>query len=103
MTSPTRSATYGLALAARAAGIPFVVAGPTSTIDFATPTGADIVIEERDPDEVRHAADQRITLEATPCRNPAFDVTPAHLVTALVTERGAVLPPDAASLAGLSP
>jgi methylthioribose-1-phosphate isomerase len=94
--------TYGLALAARAAGIPFVVAGPTSTIDFATPTGADIVIEERDPDEVRHAADQRITLEATPCRNPAFDVTPAHLISALVTERGAVCSPDAASLAALS-
>ncbi len=82
--------TYGLALAAHAAGIPFVVAGPTSTVDPATPTGADIVIEERDPDEVRQAAGRRLTLDKTPCRNPAFDVTPAALVTALVTERGIV-------------
>src|SRR6185312_2191328 len=80
--------TYGLALAARAAGIPFVVAGPTSTIDAATPTGADIAIEERDPDEVRQATGQILTLPGTRTRNPAFDVTPAALVTALVTERG---------------
>jgi eIF-2B alpha/beta/delta-like uncharacterized protein len=91
--------TYGLALAAHAAGIPFVVAGPTSTIDFATPTGAGIAIEERDPDEVRHAAGRRLTLEGTPCRNPAFDVTPAELVTALVTERGVARAPYPASLA----
>jgi methylthioribose-1-phosphate isomerase len=90
--------TYGLALAANAAGIPFVVAGPTSTIDLATPTGADIAIEERDPDEVRHAGGTQLTLEQTPCRNPAFDVTPAALVTALVTERGIVPDPDATSL-----
>ena len=80
--------TYGLALAARAAGIPFVVAGPSSTVDPATPTGADITIEERDPDEVRQAAGQILTLPGTGTRNPAFDVTPAALVTALVTERG---------------
>jgi methylthioribose-1-phosphate isomerase len=86
--------TYGLALAAGAAGIPFVVAGPTSTIDLKTPTGADITIEERDPDEVRIAAGQRLTLADTPCRNPAFDVTPASLITALVTERGTVRRPD---------
>jgi methylthioribose-1-phosphate isomerase len=71
--------TYGLALAARAAGIPFVVAGPSSTIDETCATGAQITIEERSPDEVQ---------PATPCRNPAFDVTPAELVTALVTEHG---------------
>jgi methylthioribose-1-phosphate isomerase len=93
--------TYGLALAAQAARIPFVVAGPTSTIDFATATGAEIVIEERDPEEVRQAAGQRLTLEGTPCRNPAFDVTPAHLITALVTERGVLRSPDAASLSRL--
>ena len=71
--------TYGLALAAAAARIPFVVVGPTSTIDPGCPSGAEIVIEERDPAEVR---------AGTPCRNPAFDVTPAELVTALVTEQG---------------
>jgi methylthioribose-1-phosphate isomerase len=85
--------TYGLALAARAAGIPFVVAGPTSTIDPTTPTGADITIEERDPDEVRQAAGRLLTLPATRTRNPAFDVTPAGLVTALVTERGVTSTP----------
>jgi methylthioribose-1-phosphate isomerase len=85
--------TYGLALAAHAAGIPFVVAGPTSTIDPATPSGRDIKIEERDPDEVREAAGQMLTLHGTCTRNPAFDVTPAALVTALVTERGVTTTP----------
>ncbi|HEX4280848.1 MAG TPA: S-methyl-5-thioribose-1-phosphate isomerase [Solirubrobacteraceae bacterium] len=90
--------TYGLALAARAASIPFVVAGPTSTIDRGTPTGTDIRIEERDADEVRLLAGQRVTLDETRCRNPAFDVTPAALVTALVTERGVTRSPGSAPL-----
>jgi methylthioribose-1-phosphate isomerase len=93
--------TYGLALAAQAAGIPFVVAGPTSTIDLSTPTAADIAIEERDPEEVRAAAGHRLTVAGTLCRNPAFDLTPAALVTALVTERGVVVAPGVDSLAGL--
>jgi methylthioribose-1-phosphate isomerase len=84
--------TYGLALAARASGIPFVVVGPTSTIDFECPSGEEIVIEERNPQEVRIAGGQRLTLPETRCRNPAFDVTPAELVTAIVTERGVVHP-----------
>ena len=82
--------TYAHALAAHAAGIPFVVAIPESTFDPATPTGDDIVIEERDADEVRRVGDTLITLPDVPVRNPAFDVTPAALVTALVTERGVV-------------
>jgi methylthioribose-1-phosphate isomerase len=86
--------TYGLALAAQRAQIPFVVAGPTSTIDPNCPTGADIPIEERDPEEVRSAAGQLLTLPDTPTRNPAFDVTPAELITALVTERGVIRPGD---------
>jgi methylthioribose-1-phosphate isomerase len=90
--------TYGLALAAHAAGIPFVVAGPTSTIDQGTPTGTDIRIEERDADEVRLVAGRRVTLDDTRCRNPAFDVTPAALVTALVTERGVTRSPGSAPL-----
>jgi len=93
--------TYGLALAARAAGIPFIVAGPTSTIDPATPTGEAIVIEERDPEEVRVAGGALLTLADAPCRNPAFDVTPAALVSALVTERGVVAAPSAQSLRAL--
>ncbi len=91
--------TYGLALAARAAGIPFVVAGPTSTIDLSTPDGAGIPIEDRDPEEVRAVAGQLMTLPDTRCRNPAFDVTPAALITALVTERGVVRSPSTEALA----
>ena len=93
--------TYGLALAAHAAGIPFVVVGPTSTIDRGIATGEEIPIEERDPDEVRAARGEPVTLADTPCRNPAFDVTPAELVTALVTERGVAAPPTIESIAAL--
>ncbi len=93
--------TYMLALAARAAGIPFVVAGPTSTIDLRTASGSEIAIEERDPDEVRFALSQPLASSGTPCRNPAFDVTPAALITALVTERGVARPPSAATIAAL--
>jgi methylthioribose-1-phosphate isomerase len=93
--------TYPLALAAGAAGIPFVVAAPTSTIDTALPDGDGIAIEERDGDEVRGFGGVQTTLRGTAVRNPAFDVTPAALVTALVTERGLARPPDAASIAAL--
>jgi methylthioribose-1-phosphate isomerase len=93
--------TYPLALAAAAAGIPFVVAAPTSTIDADLPDGDSIEIEERDADEVRAFAGTETTLPATGVRNPAFDVTPAALITALVTERGVARPPDAASIAAL--
>jgi methylthioribose-1-phosphate isomerase len=71
--------TYSLAVLAKHHGIPFYVVAPTSTVDGATPTGADIPIEERDPAEVT---------TRFPARNPAFDVTPAALITAIVTEEG---------------
>jgi len=93
--------TYAHALAARAAGIPFVVAGPTSTIDASIETGDEIVIEERAADEVRHAGGALLTSADTPCRNPAFDVTPAELITALVTERGIAAPPTRESVLAL--
>ena len=93
--------TYPLALAAAAAGIPFVVAAPTSTIDAQLPDGDRIEIEERDADEVRAFAGVGATLPGTGVRNPAFDVTPAALITALVTERGVARRPDAASVAAL--
>jgi methylthioribose-1-phosphate isomerase len=93
--------TYAHALAARAAGIPFIVAGPTSTIDRAIASGDEIVIEERAADEVRHAGGALLTPADTPCRNPAFDVTPATLVTALVTERGIASPPTTESVTAL--
>jgi methylthioribose-1-phosphate isomerase len=94
--------TYPLALAAQAAGIPFVVAGPTSTIDPACATGRDIAIEERNPDEVRALAGHSTTLPDTAVRNPAFDVTPAGLIAALVTERGIAKPVGAEAVAALS-
>jgi methylthioribose-1-phosphate isomerase len=90
--------TYAHALAAAAAGIPFLVAGPCSTIDPDTPAGAEIVIEQRDPGEVASvpgdAPGGRFRIAPTGSRalNPAFDVTPAELVTALVTERGVARP-----------
>jgi methylthioribose-1-phosphate isomerase len=91
--------TYSHALAARAAGIPFVVAGPTSSVDRALPSGDEIEIEERDADEVRATAGALLTVAGTPCRNPAFDITPAELVWALVTERGAARPVTADTVA----
>ncbi len=93
--------TYAHALAARAAGIPFIVAGPTSTIDASIASGEEIVIEERSMDEVRHAGGALLTGADTPCRNPAFDITPAELVTALVTERGIASPPTTESVLAL--
>jgi len=93
--------TYAHALAARAAGIPFIVAGPTSTIDASIASGDEIVIEERSADEVRHAGGALLTGADTPCRNPAFDVTPAELITALVTERGIASPPTTESVLAL--
>jgi methylthioribose-1-phosphate isomerase len=93
--------TYGHALAARAAGVPFVVAGPTSTIDLATPDGDAIAIEERDPAEVLGFGDVMVAPAGTPVRNPAFDVTPAGYVTALVTERGVARPVGATTVAAL--
>lgn len=93
--------TYGVALAARAAQVPFYVAAPWSTIDLSTPTGDDIVIEERPALEVTHVLGQRLVPEGVPVLNPAFDVTPHDLVTALITDRGLVYPPFAEGLRAL--
>jgi methylthioribose-1-phosphate isomerase len=93
--------TYSLALASRESGIPFVVAGPTSSIDATLASGGDIPIEERDATEVREAAGELVTVAGTACRNPAFDVTPAGLVTALVTERGVAQPVNRETVARL--
>ena len=82
--------TYSLAVLAKHHGIPLYVVAPTSTVDLATPTGAGIPLEERDPAEVS---------SRFPARNPAFDVTPAVLIAAIVTEHGVHRPPYAESLA----
>jgi methylthioribose-1-phosphate isomerase len=84
--------TYPLALAASAAGVPFVVAAPESTVDAATATGADIVIEERDPEEVLGYAGTRTAPACARAFNPAFDVTPHDLVTAIITEDRVITP-----------
>jgi methylthioribose-1-phosphate isomerase len=94
--------TYAHALAAREAGIPFVAVAPTSTIDLSLAGGDEIEIEERGPDEVRGAGATLLTVEGTPCRNPAFDVTPAGLVSAIVTERGVATPVTPASVRALA-
>ena len=87
--------TYGVAVLAHAHGIPFYVAAPFSTIDGSIADGSAIPIEERDPREVEELAGRRIVPAASPVRNPAFDVTPARLITAIVTERGVFRPPYA--------
>jgi methylthioribose-1-phosphate isomerase len=86
--------TYGLAVLARYHGIPFYVAAPLSTIDLGTASGSEIPIEERSPDEVLNFWGSPIARPHTLVRNPAFDVTPAHLVTAIITEVGICSAPD---------
>src|SRR3954451_9432515 len=93
--------TYAHALAARAAGIPFVVAGPTSSVDLSLSSGDAIEIEERDAEEVRRPGGELVTLPDVAVRNPAFDVTPAEFVSAFVCERGVAQPPTAAAIAAL--
>jgi methylthioribose-1-phosphate isomerase len=85
--------TYGLAVLARHHGVPFYIAAPFSTIDPALPSGAQIPIEERDAQEVRRFAGHVTAPETSPVFNPAFDVTPAALISAIVTERGVFRPP----------
>ena len=90
--------TYGLAVLARAHGIPFYVAAPTSTLDLKLARGREIPIEERSADEVVRIAGVRIAPPGVRAAHPAFDVTPGRLVTAIVTESGIARPPYARSL-----
>jgi methylthioribose-1-phosphate isomerase len=85
--------TYGLAVLARHHGIPFYVAAPFSSIDPALGSGREIPIEERDAAEVRRLGTEPTAPAASPVYNPAFDVTPAALITAIITERGVLRPP----------
>ncbi len=91
--------TYGLAVAARHHGIKFMVAAPTSTIDMDTTDGAAIPIEERPAEEVLQCSGRTTTAPGVGAWNPVFDVTPADLVDAIVTERGIIRRPDAEKLA----
>jgi methylthioribose-1-phosphate isomerase len=85
--------TLGVAIAAKHFGVPFFVAAPTSTVDLNTKTGADIPIEERAADEVSSFGQRPTAPEGVAFYNPAFDVTPAALITAIITERGVARPP----------
>jgi len=86
--------TYMVAVLAQRHGIPFYVACPLSTIDMSIPSGNDIPIEERHPDEVKGFRETQWAAAGVAIRNPAFDVTPAELVTALITEKGVITQPD---------
>ncbi len=90
--------TYGVAVLAKEHGIPFFVAAPWSTIDLKTPAGDSIPIEQRSEREVTHHAGRQLTPHGVGIENPAFDVTPAKYVTAIITERGVLRPPFAESL-----
>ena len=91
--------TYSVAVLAARHAVPFYVAAPLSTIDRGTASGADIPIEERDPDEVVHAFGKRIAPQDTDALNLAFDVTPAELVAGLITDAGVLRPPYGESIA----
>jgi len=91
--------TLGFAVIANAFGIPFIVAAPTTTIDVRTPSGSAIPIEHRDPREITELRGVHLAPPETHAENPAFDVTPARLITAIVTERGALRPPFDRSIA----
>ena len=93
--------TYNLALVARAHGIPFYVCAPGSSIDRSTVDGDAITIEERSPDEITMLRGQPLAAPGAKAWNPAFDITPAHLMTALVTEFGILRPPYRDALAEL--
>jgi methylthioribose-1-phosphate isomerase len=93
--------TYSVAVLAREHDIPFYVAAPLSTIDLDTPDGSRIPIEQRSDREVTHVGSSRLTPEGAQIRNPAFDVTPAKYITAIVTERGIARAPYGDSLAQL--
>ena len=93
--------TYSLAVNARHHGVRFMVVAPTSTIDMGIASGADIPIENRDTTEVLSLAGQRVAADGASAWNPAFDVTPAALIDAIVTERGVVEQPTPAKMASL--
>jgi len=94
--------TYPVAVLAKENGVPFYVAAPVSTVDLACPDGDRIPIEERDESEITELFGARIAPAGVRVLNPAFDVTPARYVTAIVTERGVVRAPYEASLASIA-
>jgi methylthioribose-1-phosphate isomerase len=93
--------TYNLALVAYAHRVPFYSVGPTTTIDLSIASGAEIPIEERSACEITHIGDTQITPDEVKVANPAFDITPAKFITAIITDRGVAYPPYEQSLGEL--
>ena len=89
-----KTGTYGLSVLAKAHHIPFYIAAPSSTFDLKTKTGKDITIEQRSADEIRFCGGKKVTPEGVKIYNPAFDVTPAENITAIITERGVIEKPN---------
>jgi methylthioribose-1-phosphate isomerase len=94
--------TYTVAILAKEHGIPFYVAAPISTVDLACPNGSEIPIEQRNPKEVTHIAGKQMVPDGVEVENPAFDVTPAKYVAAIITENGIARPPYDNSLQKLA-
>jgi methylthioribose-1-phosphate isomerase len=90
--------TYGVALLARAHGIPFYVAAPSSTFDLTIPDGSAIPIEQRDPHEVTHGFGRQTAPDGVDVYNPAFDVTPADLIAGIITQKGVIRPVNARTI-----
>jgi len=94
--------TYGVSILAKEHGIPFYVAAPFNTIDLATAHGDDIPIEQRDPREVTHSNGKQMTPDGVGIENPAFDVTPAKYIAAIITERGVLRAPFGESIKAMA-
>lgn len=86
--------TYQMAVVAKYHNVPFYIAAPLTSIDLKIPSGEQIVIEERPDREMTHVGEHRIAAQGIKCWNPAFDVTPAHLITGIITERGVFKPEE---------
>ncbi len=97
--SANKIGTYSLAVLAARHEVPFYIAAPVSTIDPATASGKDIPIEERDPEEIRNIFGAQVAPEEAPALNLAFDVTPAELIAAIITDAGVLYPPYTESIA----
>jgi methylthioribose-1-phosphate isomerase len=95
--------TYSLAVLAHHHGLPFYVAAPLSTVDFAIPDGSHIPVEERGGEEVTHLRGEPVAPPGAPALNLAFDVTPSELISGIITEKGVLRPPYTSSLQPFRP
>jgi len=96
--SANKIGTYSLAVLARAHGIPFFIAAPQSTFDLAIENGDEIPIEQRNAEEITHSFGRRIAAEGVSVYNPAFDITPADYIEAIITNRGIIRPVSAKNI-----